>query len=116
MKPDAVQLVASVVDAATFAIRWTDGKTVEDYIRDPYMRSAVERQFIVIGEAVNQLRAVEPSTAARISDFRSVIAFRNVLVHGFFQVNHHRVWSVIEEHAPTLLREASALLDELEDR
>ena len=116
MKPDAVQLAASVVEAVTFAIRRTDGKIVEDYIRDPYMRSAAERQFIVIVEAVNQLRAVELYTAARISDFRSVIGFRNILVHEFFQVNHYRVWSVIEEHAPALLGEAAALLDELEDR
>ena len=116
MKPDAVQLLASVVEAATLVIQWTDGKTVEDYVGDPYMRSAVERQFIIIGEAVNQLRTVEPSTAARISGFRDVIGFRNVLVHGFFQVNHYRVWKVIEEHAPPLLREAAALLDELEER
>ena len=116
MKPDAIQLVASVVDAATLVIQWTDGKTVEDYVSDPYMRSAVERQFIVIGEAVNQLRAVEPSIAAHISGFRDVIGFRNVLVHGFFQVNHYPVWKVIEEHAPPLLREAAALIDELEDR
>ena len=116
MKPDAVQLVASVAEAATLIVRWADGKTVEDYVADPYMRSAIERQFIVIGEAVNQLHAVEPSIAARVSDFRNLIGFRNVLVHEFFQVNHHRVWKVIEEEAPPLLQEVAALLAELEDR
>lgn len=115
MKPDAVQLVASVAEAAALIIRWTDGKTVEDYVQDPYMRSAVERQFIVAGEALGQLHAIEPSIASRISDFRSAIGFRNVLVHQFFQVNDHRVWSVIKEHAPALLRESTALLTELED-
>lgn len=116
MKPDAIQLVASVAEASTLIIRWTDGKTVEDYAADPYMRSAVERQFIVVGEALGQLHATEPSAAVRITDFRSAIGFRNVLVHQFFQVNDRRVWSVIKEHAPALRREAAALLTELEDR
>ena len=116
MKPDAIQLVASVAEASALIIRWTNGKTVEDYTADPYMRSAVERQFIVVGEVLGQLHATEPSAAARITDFRSAIGFRNVLVHQFFQVNDRRVWSVIKEHAPALRREAAALLTELEDR
>ena len=46
-------------------------------------RSAVERQFEIIGEALGQLARLDPAMAERITDFRRVIAFRNILVHGY---------------------------------
>ena len=113
--PDTVQLLANMVKATTFITQWTSGKTLEDYIQDPYLRSAVERQFITIGEAMNMLRGVEPSTAARVSHYKLIISFRNILVHGFFQVDDSRVWNTISDNVPTLHREVSELLREREE-
>ncbi len=49
-------------------------------------------------------------TAARIDDYRQIIAFRNVLIHGYDLVDHALVWSTIESQIPTLLRDVEALL------
>ncbi len=48
--------------------------------------------------------------AARIGDHRQIIAFRNVLIHGYDLVDHHLVWSTIEHQVPTLLKDVAALL------
>ena len=113
--PDTVQLLAHMVKSTTSITRWTAGKTLKDYTQDPYLRSAVERQFIIIGEAMNMLRGVEPTVAACISHYKLVISFRNVLVHGFFQVDDSRVWDTISDNVPTLHREVSDLLAEYEE-
>ena len=42
------------------------------------LRSAVERQFEIIGEALNQLSKVAPDLAAQIADLSRIVAFRNV--------------------------------------
>ena len=74
------------------------------------LRSAVERTSEIIGEALNRALALEPSLAARVTDTRSIIAFRNVLVHGYATVADETVWGVVQGKLPTLQREIKSLL------
>ena len=76
------------------------------------LRSAVERQFEIIGEAMTQLAKLDAALAARISEYRDIIAFRNILIRGYASVNHRIVWSVIETQLPVLHREVDSLLAE----
>lgn len=76
------------------------------------LRSAVERQFEIIGEALNQLCKIEPHWAKRIPDVPQIIAFRNVLIHGYASVNDLTVWRTIDESLPMLYETVTDLLDE----
>lgn len=67
----------------------------------------------VIGEAVLQLTRVAPDIAGRISEHRSIIGFRHVLVHGYDSLEPPTVWNVIEFKLSPLHAEATALLQEL---
>ena len=60
------------------------------------LRAAVERQFEIIGEALNRLFRLEHDLADRITDGRRIIAFRNILVHAYAQIDNRVVWGVIE--------------------
>ena len=66
------------------------------------LRSAVERQFEIIGEALNQLSRIDPSTANGIPDLSRIIAFRNILIHGYATVDDRLVWGALESNLPTL--------------
>jgi uncharacterized protein with HEPN domain len=59
-------------------------------------RAAVERQFEIIGKALAGLRRVESATAAHIPDLPWIIAFRNVLIHGYATIDARLVWGVVE--------------------
>jgi len=65
--------------AAEAILEFVAGKTVADYRSDRLLRSAVERQFEIIGEALNQLCKIEPAWAERIPDLPQIVAFRNLL-------------------------------------
>ena len=69
------------------------------------LRSAVERQFGIIGEALSRLAKDSPEVVARIPDHGKIIGFRNILVHGYASVDDRIVWGVIEIHLASL-REA----------
>jgi uncharacterized protein with HEPN domain len=101
-----------IAEACRLITEFTSGKTLDDYRRDAMVRSAVERQFEIIGEALRQLTERNPELSARISGVAMIIAFRNRLIHGYATVSDDVVWGVIESHLPVLSREVSGLLQE----
>lgn len=96
--------------AAGLIARFTTGKSFADYESDPMLRSAVERQFEIVGEALAQLARLDQAVAESISEHRRIIAFRNILIHGYAQVDARLVWDVVESKLPALQREVTALL------
>lgn len=100
-------------EACELLVRFSTGKTFSDYAADPMLRSAVERQFEIIGEALAQLLRLDPSLRPRISDAGRIIAFRNRLIHGYCSVADDVVWGVLEANLPSLREELAALMKEL---
>lgn len=89
---------------------FTRGKAFEDYERDSMLRSAVERQFEIIGEALNRLRRADPEVAEQIPEHQRIIAFRNILIHGYAAIQSHTVWGVVEGDLPALADSVERLL------
>ena len=111
MQPKTPKLLEDIRDAAAFIREVTRAKTLEDYSSERLLRQAIERNFEIIGEAVNRLAQLDPETAGRITKHRRIVDFRNVLTHGYDLIDHRIVWSTIEEEVPVLLAEVEALLE-----
>ena len=81
-----------------------------EYPSGRMQRSAVERQFITIGEATRRITDLEPDIAAGISRRQLIIDFRNVLVHDYRRVRDERVRRIIETGLPELVDDVESLL------
>ena len=115
MRPlEARKYLFDIKQACGLLRQFTAGRTFDDYEKDPLLRSAVERQFEIIGEALGQALRVDSSLADAITDTGRIIAFRNRLIHGYASVSDAVVWGVVESNLPTLHREVQALLGETE--
>ena len=90
--------------------QFTTGKGLQDYEADALLRSGVERQFEVIGEALRQMREIAPGLVDRITEARRIIGFRNVLIHGYASVSNKTVWDVLTTDLPRLRGEVDELL------
>jgi uncharacterized protein with HEPN domain len=112
MQPKAQKLLEDILDAAAFSLQVTRSKALPDYESDRLLRQAVERNLEIIGEAVGRLARDDPQTAGRIGDYRHIIAFRNVLIHGYDLLDQARVWQVITDDLPRLERQVTDLLAE----
>jgi uncharacterized protein with HEPN domain len=104
MRPEARKYLWDAEQAAEEIERYLSGKVFNDYRADSMLRSAVERQFEIIGEALNQLSKLDPKTAASIPELARIVAFRNVLIHGYATVNHDLVWQAATDKLPALKR------------
>jgi len=83
------------------------------YESDRLIRSAVEREFILIGEAVNSLARLDDSLSARISHARMIVGFRNLLTHDYSSIRDAAVWAIGIRDVPVLHEECATLLDEV---
>ncbi len=113
MHPRAPKLLEDIRSAAVFVKTATQGVTLEQFKQDRLLRQAVERNFEIIGEAVRRLEKDDPDTASRIADYRRIIAFRNVLIHGYDVIDPAIVWSATADDLAPLLRDVLALLESL---
>ena len=74
MPRDARTYLWDALHAADLIVRFVDGRSFTEYQADDLVRSAVERQFEIIGEALNQSSRIDPDLAARIVDLPRLVA------------------------------------------
>ena len=110
---DARKNLLDIARASGLLTTFLSGKTFDDYVGDPLLRSAVERQFEIVGEALSQALRSDPSLASQVTDHSRIIAFRNRLIHGYASVSDAVVWGIIEANLPRFRAQVAALLEKL---
>ena len=112
MRPEVPKWLEDIRDSAEYIISATRYKDLDGYAADRTLRQAVERNFEIIGEALNRISRSDAAAAERLGNYRQIIAFRNVLVHGYDHIEVEIVWRVIQGRLPDLLRAVDGLLRE----
>lgn len=110
--PEIKKYLYDVQQACIKLSEFTNGKSLSDYLGDALLRSAVERQFEIAGEALSQMLKRDPSMESVITDCRRIIAFRNILIHGYADIQDETVWGILEKDLPILIREVTDLVTE----
>ena len=88
---------------ACSAIRgFTKGIKFEDYAASLLIRSAVERQIEILGEALNQASSKDAALEKSIPELRCIIGMRNRIIHGYDSVDDEIVWDAVQHHIPAL--------------
>jgi uncharacterized protein with HEPN domain len=106
------KLLFDVLASGRSICEWCSARSFSDYERDRQLRRAVEREFEVIGEALNRLSQADSMVAARIGERQRIIGFRNRIIHGYDAIDDATVWGVVESHLPRLVAEVETLLKE----
>ncbi len=112
MRLESLKYLYDIAHAASLGLTFVKEKTYSDYTSDAMLRSAVERQPAILGEALTELAKIDSQTASRISECQRIIAFRNILIHGYAEIDDRIVWSVLQQYLPGLKSQADVLLTE----
>lgn len=109
MRLEARKLLIDAISAGRAVTQFVSGRNLDDYRADLLLRSAVERQLFVLGEALTQMRSVDPAAFESIPDARRIVGLRNVLAHGYSQIDDARIWDVVQSDLPGTIRALVAL-------
>jgi uncharacterized protein with HEPN domain len=74
--------------------KFISGQSLEQFLTDELLQSAVERQFEIIGEALNQALAVDSTLSNNVTNLNWIISFRHRLIHGYAHISPEIVWGV----------------------
>ena len=110
MERDVNTQLFDVVENCKLIREFVTGLDFAAYSGGELVRSAVERRFINIGEALSRLKQTSPDIFAKIGNAQRIVGFRNVLVHGYESISDRLVWGIIEENLPELQATCEQLL------
>ena len=96
MNRETKKYLFDVLTACNEIAAFIKGKTRDDYLIDPLLRRAVERDLEIIGEAMVQLRDIDEPTVRSIPDAQRMIGMRHRLIHAYAQVNDDIVWDTAQ--------------------
>ncbi len=112
MHPDAPKLLEDIRDAGAFVLELVRKWSQDEYERNRVARQAVERNFEIIGEALKRLSKTDPLTAQQVGPVTRIMAFRNILVHAYDNIDHQIVWHVIQNELPQVVTAVETLLED----
>jgi len=90
-------------------IRFSLGKSRDDFLTDDMLLYAVLHAIEIIGEAANQI-SDESHNAYPDMPWRGMVGMRNLLIHDYHRISVDVIWQVTTVNIPELLAQLNFIL------
>lgn len=114
MTPRNIERLEDARDACLRARTFVSCARFEDFVASDLLRSAVERQLEIIGEALGIAAREDGSVGRMIPDLPRIVGLRNRLIHGYDVVDPEIIWDVIQTNIPQLQHQLDSCLNDQE--
>ena len=108
MVKDHSVYLKNILDKAHEAMGYCHKMSKEDFLKDERTQSAVILKLIIIGEEATKLPE-EIKTAINLP-WRSIIGFRNMAIHEYFDIDLSQIWTTIQVDLPDLVNQIKSYL------
>jgi len=98
-----------MLQACRKALNYAQGLNESGFLASSLQQDAILRQLTIVGEAAKQVSA-DYRTAHPEIPWKRISGFRDVVVHGYFQVDLNRVWQIVQEDLPSLVTALEGLV------
>lgn len=113
MRHDARVVLHDAIAAANRVDEAMRGVPEAKFMHEWRLQSAVERQCMIVGEALGRLRKYHPELTEGVQSLDDLVDFRNMLAHAYDRVDPRLVWSLAHLHLQRLRDDLVRVLNEL---
>jgi uncharacterized protein with HEPN domain len=112
MEAEVAKRLFDGLQAARRIRGFTDRLDFGQFEKSELVRSAVERQFEIIGEALGKAAGMDPSLMGKMPDLPRIVGLRNRLIHGYDSVDDELIWDIVQTRILPLIERLETLLGE----
>ncbi len=98
-----------MLNAAREVMNFTQASDLTGYLKDRKLQMAVERAVEIMGEAARKVSTACQEGHPEIP-WRAIIAQRHVLAHEYGEIKQERMWGLISDHIPELIKQLESLI------
>ncbi|TSC91757.1 MAG: hypothetical protein CEN90_221 [Parcubacteria group bacterium Licking1014_17] len=99
-KSDSV-FVQHIKDAIKTIVEHIGDVNRDEFLKNKLLQDAVIREIEIVGEASNRLSSGFHESNKHVP-WDKIIGMRNMLIHGYFEVDLEEVWKTIQKDIPEL--------------
>jgi uncharacterized protein with HEPN domain len=108
MQLEAKKFLYDIKQAIHLLEEFAASKNFDNCIEDAMRRSGGNWNH---RRGASQRGKIEPGIASSMSEYQRIITFRNILIHGYAQVDDHLVWDALQTKLPKLKSQIYGLLN-----
>jgi len=107
---DEIMYLQDIAQSCEKILRFTEGLTQSDLIRDEKTYDAIVRNLEIVGEAAKH---IPDEIRKRLPDieWRKAAGLRDMLAHAYFGIDDDILWDVVQNKVPQLAKAIRAFLN-----
>ena len=109
---DSLFFIEHILESIELIKRYTEGRSLEEFLNDVQFQDSVIRRLEIIGEAVKNIPDDIKKEHPEIP-WKEIAGMRDIVVHGYFGIDLELTWRTVERDIPELERKISAIYEEL---
>jgi len=111
---DYTLFIDDILSAIEKIEKYTQNQTFETFLKNDMATDAVIRNFEIIGEAASHIPK-ELQIKYPFAEWKEMIGFRNILIHGYFRIEIKTVWDTVKNNIPALKQHIAEIKSALEN-
>jgi uncharacterized protein with HEPN domain len=115
MKKDDSVYLHHILAAIERIEEYSEGVSLQKFLNTGIIQDGVVRQLEIIGEASRNLSAELVQSHPEVP-WSEIIGLRNRIAHAYYNIDQGVVWDIVQEDLPSLRRDVTRILEEVEDQ
>jgi uncharacterized protein with HEPN domain len=109
MKHSDKQLIKKIISECQDIMRYTNDISRDTFLVENVYQKAIAMSLLNIGEFANSLSR---DLWYDLSDipWRKIVGLRNIVAHGYGEINMELIWNLSEENIPLLIQQLETVL------